>query len=333
MGKKERTRLAILKALHDIGAPTNSVRLAKFLAATGHHLSERTVRLHLRELDAEGLTESRGKSRMLTERGSGELRASTTLQRVGYLSAKIDQMAYKMTFDLVTRTGLVVVNMSMVAPRDLIACEDAVRRVFACGYAMGNLLALLPPEESLGDWTVPPDKLGFCTVCSITLNGVLLKHGVPTTSRFGGLLEIRGARPTRFVEVIHYGGTTIDPLEVFIRSGMTDYRGAIRNGNGLVGASFREMPEDSRDLVLHLADRLSDVGLGGFMEVGLPGQPVLGLPVSHGRIGSVVIGGLNPIAILEEMGHRIFSRALAGLLEYNRLISFEDLPGALHEFA
>jgi len=193
-------------------------------------------------------------------------------------------------------------------------------------------LALLGPGETVGGLCVPKDKVGLCTVCSITLNGVLLKHGVPTTSRFGGLLELRNGRPTRFTEIIHYDGTSIDPLEVFIRSGMTNYNGAITDGNGLIGASFREIPEDSRDLVLYLADRLSEIGLGGFMEIGLPGQPVLGLPVSPGRIGSVVIGGLNPVAILEEMGYRIFLQALGGLLEYNRLFHFAELRKALRPY-
>ena len=55
-----------------------------------------------------------------------ELRAAQTMQRVGYLSARIDQMTYGMTFDLATRTGLVVVNTSVVQPRLLSACIDEV---------------------------------------------------------------------------------------------------------------------------------------------------------------------------------------------------------------
>ena len=139
-------------------------------------------------------------------------------------------------------------------------------------------------------------------------------------------------RPRRFVEIIHYDGTSIDPLEVFIRSGMTDYRGAISDGTGLVGASFREMPADSRDLVMLISERVAAVGLGGFVEIGWPDRPILGLTVGDGRIGTVVIGGLNPIAVLEESGHRVFSRAMAGLLEYNRLQSFEELPRLLQPY-
>ena len=84
-------------------------------------------------------------------------------------------MTYAMTFDLATRTGTVVVNTSLVSPQHLARCLDEVCRVFAGGYAMGNRLALLGPGETVGNLTIPPDKVGFCTVCSITLNGVLLE--------------------------------------------------------------------------------------------------------------------------------------------------------------
>lgn len=333
MDKKERNRTAILGALSGTTGPVNSRRLAQILGVAGHELSERTVRLYLNEMDAQGLTVSRGRrGRSITQQGSAELRAAQTVQRVGYLSARIDNMTYGMTFDLATRTGRVVVNTSLVTPRQLSACVDKVCKVFDRGYAMGTCLALLPPGETLGDMSVPKDKIGVCTVCSITLNGVLLKHGVPTTSRFGGLLELRHGQPTRFVEIIHYDGTSIDPLEVFIRSGMTNYTGAIADGNGLIGASFREIPQDSRDLVLSLDDRLTAIGLGGFMEIGTPGQAILGLPISSGRVGSIMIGGLNPIAILEEEGYRVTSRALGGLLEFNRLFHFEELSEVLKTY-
>ncbi len=268
---------------------------------------------------------------MITKQGLAELHAGRVLQRVGYLSAKIDQMTYRMSFDLPTCSGSVVVNTSLVDPDRMLEYVDEVCQVFDCGYAMGTRVALLAPGEKLGELIVPDGLIGFCTVCSITLNGVLLKHGIPTASRFGGLLELDGGTVTRFLEIIHYDGTSIDPLEVFIRSGMADYRGAIQTGNGRIGASFRELPSESRELVTHLAERLNNIGLGAFMKIGLPAQPVLDVPVSEGRIGAIVIGGLNPISILEEAGHRIQSRAMSGLMEYSRLFSYKELPERLKD--
>lgn len=332
MDKRKRNQAVILAAINKMNAPANSTSLTRFLTGAGCNLSERTVRLYLQQLDAEGFTVAHGKRRVITERGIAELRAVDVVRRVGCLAAKIDKMAYSMTFDSVTRTGLVVVNISIVDPHHLAACKDDVCKVFAQGYAMGSLLALIPPGESLGDWSVPVRKLGLCTVCSITLNGLLMKHGVPTTSRFGGLLELCDGRPTRFVEMIHYEGTSIDPLEVFIRSGMTDFCGAIRDGNGLICAGFREIPENSRDLAMQLAERASTIGLGSFMEIGWPDQPVLEIPVTPGRIGVVISGGLNPVSVLEERGYRVNSRAIAGLLEYSQLFHFGELSERLKPY-
>jgi len=136
----------------------------------------------------------------------------------------------------------------------------------------------------------------------------------------------------RFAEIIMYDGTSLDPLEVFIASGMTDYLGAVLRGNGRIGASFREFPAVSRDLVIHLADRLETIGLGGFMRIGRPGQPLLDIPVGEGRFGAVVIGGLNPVAILEENGVKVHSRALAGLIDFGRLFHYSELEDRLRAF-
>ena len=97
-------------------------------------------------------------------------------------------------------------------------------------------------------------------------------------------------------------------------------------GNGLIGASFREVPADSRDHVLDLGAQMDKGGLGGLFLVGWPGQPLLEIPVSEGRLGLVVVGGLNPVAILEEKGIQVHrTGALAGLIDYERLFRYEEL--------
>jgi len=105
---------------------------------------------------------------------------------------------------------------------------------------------------------------------------------------------------------------------------MTDYRGAVGSGSGRIGAGFREMPSSSREKVLELADALGAVGLGGFLDVGYPGRDLMGIPINEGRLGAIVIGGLNPMAILEEHGVDVHSRALSAIVDYNRLIPFTE---------
>jgi repressor of nif and glnA expression len=331
--KKKKKELLVLSTLKNSEAALSSARIAEELVLLGHEISERTVRLYLQKMEEEGLVKTSGKrGHQLTELGLSEVESSKVIEKVGFLSAKIDQMTYQMTFDLHTTSGSVVINVTVVEPKYLAQNIPSISKVYADGYAMGRLMTFLGPGENLGHITIPDTMIGIGTVCSITLNGVFLKHGIPTNSRFGGLLELRDKKPVRFVEIIMYDGTSIDPLEVFIRSGMTDYLGAIRTGTGKIGASFREFPAESRSTVEHLAEKLGRIGLGGLLVVGRPGQTVLDVPVNEGRVGAIVIGGLNPVSILEETGVRAYSRALAGLIDFNRLFPYEEMESRIRQY-
>jgi hypothetical protein len=331
--KKRSKELLILKNLKNSKTALSSTKIAEEIQALGHEISERTVRLYLQKLSGQGLTKSNGKKgHLISEKGLKELDSSKIIEKVGFLSAKIDQMTYRMNFDMNTTSGSVVINITIVEPAVFAQKIPYITKVFADGYAMGDLITFLGPGESLEHITIPEGMIGIGTVCSITLNGVLLKHGIPTNSRFGGLLELVDKKPVRFVEVIMYDGTSIDPLEVFIRSGMTNYMGAIKTGNGRIGASFREFPAESRDTVEYLGNKLKRIGLGGLVTIGKPGQSVLDIPVSEGRIGAIVIGGLNPVSILEETGVRAYSRALGGLIDFNRLFRYEEMDDRIQQF-
>ena len=331
--KKKKKELLILGTLKNSNMPLTSAKISQNLEDLGQDISERTIRLYLQHLAEEGLVEDNGrKGHRITQKGLEEIDSSTIIERVGLLSAKIDRMTYQMNFDMNTTSGTVVINITIVDPKDFAKNITPISKVYAHGYAMGHLMTFLGPGESLGHINIPQGMIGVGTVCSITLNGVLLKHGIPTVSRFGGLLEVRDKKPTRFVEIIMYNGTSIDPLEVFIRSGMTNYLGAVNTGTGRIGASFREFPAESRDLVWQLAEKMKRIGLGGLMRIGHPGQALLDIPVDEGRVGAVVIGGLNPVSILEETGVRTYSRALAGLIDFSRLFRYEQMGTRIKDF-
>jgi HTH-type transcriptional regulator, global nitrogen regulator NrpRI len=324
--RKTRKEMLILNVIRDAGKPVGSSHIMDELKYAGQYMSERTIRMYLKALDDEGLTSKIGrKGRSISEAGLRKIESSKILERVGFLSSRIDQITYRMSFDLKEKTGTVIVNISIVKPVQVKDNLDSIYNVYENGFAMGEMIALFSAGESIGTITIPDGMVGIGTVCSITLNGVLLKAGIPMTSRFGGLLEIRELKPSRFVEIIMYDGTSLDPLEIFIKSGMTDNSGAISTGKGRIGAGFREFPSDCLEKVYEVDGELKKTGLGGFNLIGRPGQSLLDIPVGEGRIGSVVIGGLNPIAILEEKGIRIHSRALAGIIDYDRLFHYTAL--------
>ena len=329
----EKTRLAMLKILKEENQPISSQKIAEKLVDLGFEIPDRTIRFNLLAMDRDGFTEYKKKhGRRITERGMVELEKARAFDKVGFLDAKINKLTYSMSFDLSNKTGTVIVNVSLVAKSEIMRACALMKRVYQAGFGMGKLMALFKSGEQIGEISIPQGYVGVGTVCSVTLNGVLLSNRIPTTSVFGGLLEIEDGLASRFVAIIRYDGTSIDPLEIFIKSGMTDYSGATENGNGQIGASFREIPENGRERVLELAKKLDEVGLGGFMEIGLPNQPLHGIPVNEDCVGAIVIGGLNPVAILVENGMDVYSKTLSGLLEYNKLFSYEDLDSEITKY-
>ena len=328
--KTKRKEMIILEELSRAAEPLSGNELMQRIGQRGGDLSERTVRLYLQRFDEEGLTEARGRQgRVITDKGRSELRSGKLISRVGSLSATIDRMTYGMKFDLDKRVGSVVINTAFVPIKAFRDRVKEVCEVFRQGYAMGTLVNLLGEGERIGDEEVPAGHVGFCTVCSVTLNGVLLKAGIPTRSVFSGLLELEAGEATRFVEYISYDSTSIDPLQLFIRSRMTDYSGAIRTGNGVIGAGFREIPEQSYPEEVRIAKRVKDAGLGAFMTIGQPSRDLLNIPVREGSCGVIVIGGLNPVAIFEENGVPVTYNALSGFMEYAELFPYTELAARL----
>ncbi len=324
--KTEKKKLEILNILHAQNKPMSSQKITERLVNMGRDISERTVRFHLLELDKIGMTEYIGRyGRKITDKGRTELSNSQVFEKVGFLAAKIDQMTYKMTFNLSRMEGTVVVNVSLLGKNQLKMAVPLIMDSFKTGFAMGKLITVFDEGEQIGEFLIPDGFVGIGTVCSISLNGVLLHHGIPVNSKFGGLLEIHKHTPTRFIEIITYEATSLDPLEIFIKSNMTNITDVIKNGQGKIGASFREIPVASREQVIKIGESLNNIGLGGFLEIGWPGQHLFEVPIIEGRIGAVVAGGLNPIASLVEAGINVQSHALSGLVDFNKLYSYQEL--------
>jgi repressor of nif and glnA expression len=213
----------------------------------------------------------------------------------------------------------VILNVSSFASRDFKKAKKIVHGAIAAGLGMGRFIAEADGGEKVAGLTVPAGRSALGTVCSVTLNGALCSHGIPVTSRFGGLLELEDGRPRRFTQLIQYDGTTIDPIEIFIKGGMTRVGEAARTGTGTIGASFREIPAVALPKATELMDRLARLGLGGVLEVGIPGKPLLDVPVSQGRVGLVVAAGLNAVAAVEEAGIETENHAMAVLHEFGKL--------------
>ena len=320
-GKADRARAVILRVLSEAHTPLGAERIVESLLAAGVDFSPRTVRLHLLELDRRGLTQlvNRRAGRIITKAGREETGRADVITKVGLVSARVDTLTYQMSFDARRGEGTVVVNTTLLHPANLGPALVEIRRVLRDQLGIANRVVVARAGGQIGGVVVPENFVGIGTVCSVTMNGILLHRGIPVTARFGGLLEIRDRRPLRFVELIEYRGSTLDPLEIFIQAGMTRVREVIQQGSGVICAGFREIPAPAVEDVQSLIRQLRPLGIGGIIAVGRPNQPLFGIPVADGHAGLVVVGGLNPIAAVREAGYAVRIRSLAGLEDFMRL--------------
>jgi hypothetical protein len=322
-----RTMLAILKILEQHqDTVLGSREISRQLTLHGVNIAERTVRYHLRILDERGLTTVFGKAgRMITRKGKEELSQAFVSEKIGFVISKIETLSYLTSLDLEKNEGDIILNVSYFSEGHLNHALKAMKPVFLSHYVMSDKVVLKKAGEKIGDVYIPEGQIGFGTVCSVTINGIFLKAGIPVTSRFGGVLQVEESEPSRFTALISYEGSSLDPLEIFIKSRMTDVLGATKYNSGKILASFREIPVVCIEKAREISKGMKDKGIGGVLLIGNPNQPLLEIPVNMDKAGMIIVGGLNPIAALEEAGIPTTSKAMSTLYRFSDLINFRNL--------
>lgn len=303
-----------------------STEITDSLGLRGVEVSERTVRYYLGILDKKGYTSTQEKrGRTITAEGRQELQRAFVSERVGFVMNRINSLAFLTDFSVESGKGRIILNVSYLALDRLGEALRVLNLVLNSPYAMSKRIIVAKAGEHLGHKTVPEGMAGIGTVCSATLNGIFLKAGISVVSRFGGVVEVVDSVPKRFVAVISYEGSSVPPLELFMKSRMTDVLGSLQSGTGRILGSLREIPEVSLSYAKSLNEKMKGFGFGDTILFGQPDAPIMDVPVSNGKVGMVVLGGLNPIAALEEAQIATESHAMATLCDYAALSSPETV--------
>ncbi len=312
--------IAILKVLSESSESLGSIIIARKLEREGVFLSERAIRYHLRITDERGYTQPTGRDgRMITPEGRQEVKDALAPEQLGFVRDKLEMLAFQTTFDPRRRTGQLSINTSLIDKNNFKKVVSSMKDTFKAGICVSDLVATASEGEKLGSVVVPSGKIGLATVCSVVINGVLLKAGVPTEYRFGGLLEVRNSKPRRFVAIIDYHGTSLDPSEQFIRANMTSVSEAAKTGNGKVLGVFRTIPAPAREIVEEQIALLKEAGIGGVYALGNTSESICHIPMALNRFGVIQLGGLNPVAAAVEAGTEIENIAESGLIDFQQL--------------
>ncbi len=321
----ERKLVAILRVLSDSPEPLGGRVIACRLGGLGIDLGERAVRYHLKLMDERGLTHAVGRrdGRSITQRGVEELKSALVVSdRVGSIAARIELLAYRTSLNLDSLADEVPINTSLFPKDEFAHALEAMKDAFGAGFCVTDLVAVAAEGERLGEVTVPQGKVGLATVSSIAISGALLKAGIPLDSKFGGILQVRGGRPLRFIELIEYAACSLDPSEVFIASKMTSVAEAASRGEGKILANFRQLPAPCRPLMETMVERLKGAGLEGLVMMGEMSEPICQVPAELNKVGMILQSGLNPVAAAMEAGIEVINHAMSGVIDYGELRSF-----------
>jgi len=322
----ERKTIAIMRILKDSPEPLGARVISQSLKDHGVELGERAVRYHLKLMDERGFTQSEGRDgRLITRLGLEELGSALVSDKVGFVASKIELLACQTDFDLDKRQGKVPVNVSFFPERQFKKAIEIMKRIFQAGICVSDLVAVARQSEKLGGIIVPQGKIGLATVCSIVVNGALLKAGVPMDSKFGGILQIKNHKPLRFVELIQYPGSSLDPSEIYIASKMTSVGQVARKGEGRILANFREIPAICQPEAEKVVAGLKEANLNGVLMMGKVSKSVCEVPVELNKVGMILTGGLNSVAVAVESGIEVENHAMSTVMEYQDLVKFWEL--------
>ena len=309
MSESEYRMIEILRVLANRDQPTGSKVIADELKEKGFNLGERAVRYHMQILDEKGYTEKKGYSgRVITDLGREKLEKGLIYDQVDFIYSKFEEMIYLTDFTYMTQEGNVVVNTSTIYNEESI---EIMKEIYKSGLSVSPYVNI-NEDKTTGEIEVT-------TICGTTIDGVLLKEGIPTQPQYGGLLKIENNQPVKFTEIISYKKTSVTPLDAFANSSLTSVLDVITKGSGLIPANFRLIPGVARERTIEIVKELIKIGIGGVIGISKEGEDLLGLPVPDGMVGMAIIGGITPFCAVKEMGGDIDLKIAEKLQDFNSL--------------
>jgi repressor of nif and glnA expression len=315
----ERKLIEIMRVIHESDKPIGARAIADELNNRGYDIGERAVRYHLRILDERGFTHKHGYAgRTLTELGENEMNDALIGDRFGFVISRIEEMAFRTSYDLDTQKGDVAVNISYFDKDDFETVLELLSYTAHSGYMISSRIKIFEEGED-ADFCLPPGKIGIATLCSVTFDGLFLKAGIPVEPAYGGILQIENRAPSRFLDLISYSGTSIDPIKIFMNRTSTSVLSVLEKGEGKILANMRQINASAYDKTLEIITKAQKAGLNGCLPLGEIDEFLLGAPIDIGKFGIGIVGGINGICALEETGIKIETNPVSTVLAYQTM--------------
>ncbi|MFA6672333.1 MAG: DUF128 domain-containing protein [Methanoculleus sp.] len=241
-----------------------------------------------------------------------------------FTNHRIEEYALRVTYRPEEDVGKIIYNLSLIESGDLEFTLSIMKEAHRAGITISDRIRVAGPGERVDGYTVPDGRHAICTMCSITLDALLLQRGIPINPIGGGIVEVDERVAQRFTSMILYRDTTLDPLEVLISQETTSILNVMHSGSGNILANIRECHMEAEPLMGTVLDELSSIGFSGILDIGAPNVPLLGVPVSPQYVGVAMVGGTNALAAVKETGRPVVTRALKGLIDVREMGYLKD---------
>lgn len=217
------------------------------------------------------------------------------------LSKMFNAMA-KVTYDIDEADGDVIVNTAFIDKKYLDEAFDILKEAYKKGLGISDRFGIV--EEN--------DRIKIQTICAVTLDGIFLRNSVPLIPKYGGILEITEDKE-RFIDIIGYDGSSLDPHEVFFN--FVDCEKTFLAG-------FREVHRVARE---KLEEVLKKLNWNGIKAIGEPNNELYGIGVNKDMCGVVTMGGINPLVLLKENEIPIELKAMHEVVRFSDLKSYKEI--------
>lgn len=223
-------------------------------------------------------------------------------EQTPFILNKTWNLIEKVYFDFNKEKGDIISNYSYVNNEYLDEAIEIMAKTYKNNpdYINNHYKVIKGPEESV-----------IATICSLSIDGILINNGIICTPKYGGLLEISDS--PKFIDLVSYRGSSMDPHKIFISKKMTD----VVNNNKIL-ASVKEIPLIARDESVRLLNKIKKIGFPIY-KIGKAREITYNAKVDSYNFGIVTGSGLNPITAIKENNIPIKVKAI------ERVIAFENM--------
>jgi repressor of nif and glnA expression len=228
--------------------------------------------------------------------------------KLPFMLSKSWNLIQQVNFDIEKRKGDIISNVSYLKKEDLDKTLGIMEETYNSNPKYIN------PYYKIVNHPSDDNMVGIATICSLSIDGLLINNGIMSNPKYGGLLEL--TEPPLFIELISYNGSTVDPHKIFIAKNMTSISGNF--GPNKILASFKEIPYIAREYAVDLLDTLDKIGFSIY-KIGKPREVTYNAKAENYNFGVVAGSGLNSIAAVRERGVDIHVKAIEQLMPFENM--------------